>query len=373
MRGAADIAVVGGGLVGTSLAWGFQRAGASVTLIDAGEDRFHASAGNFGLVWVQGKGATCPDYADLSLRSAMGWQGFADALEDRDDQPVPLGYRACGGVKIALGDAELDAMATALAGMHNQSGPAGTDTMLLDQQALRDMIPAVGPEATGGTFCPHDGHADPLATLQGLHRALRRAGVRVIQARATGVTPDGAAQGFRIDTDAGPIGCGRVVLAAGLGTPALAEPLGLRAELRPQRGQIVVTERTDRFLTPVCHTVRQTGDGTVMLGDSKEDAGFDTATTPQVTRAILNRAVRCFPHLARVRVMRTWGALRVMSPDGLPIYQTSARHPGASLVTCHSGVTLAASHASEVSSAILADRLNATYPAFSANRFGATG
>ncbi len=371
MSGVADIAVVGGGLVGASLAWGFQRSGASVTLIDAGEDRFHASAGNFGLVWVQGKGASCPDYADLSLRSAKAWQQFAEALEDRDSQQAPLGYRACGGIKIALGEAELVSMAAGLERMHNQSGPAGNGTVLLGERALRDMIPAVGPEATGGTFCPDDGHADPLATLHALHRALRRAGVRVLQGKALRVNADESTQGFKIDTNSGQVGCGRVVLAAGLGTLGLCEPLGLRAELRPQRGQIVVTERTDRFLKPVCHNVRQTEDGTVMLGDSKEEVGFDTSTTPQVTRTILNRAVRCFPHLAQVHLMRSWGALRVMSPDGLPIYQTSVRYPGASLITCHSGVTLAASHSGEVASAILEDSLNETYPAFSPDRFGA--
>jgi len=370
MSGAADVAVVGGGLVGASLAWGFQRSGASVTLIDAGEDRFHASGGNFGLVWVQGKGANCPEYANLSLRSAKAWQQFAETLDDRGGQQAPLGYRACGGVKIALGEAELNTMAAGLDRANHKAGPGGNDTVLLDERALRDMIPSVGPEAAGGTFCPHDGHADPLATLHALRRALRRAGVRVVHGKALQVIADTPTQGFRIETDAGRVTCGRVVLAAGLGTPGLCEPLGLRVKLRPQRGQIVVTERTDRFLDPVCHSVRQTENGTVMLGDSKEEAGFDTSTTPEVTRTILKRAVRCFPHLAHVRLMRTWGALRVMSPDGLPIYQTSARHPGASLVTCHSGVTLAASHSGEVATAILEDRMNETYPAFSPDRFG---
>ncbi len=367
MNRAADIAVVGGGLVGASLALGFVRAGASVTLVDAGEDRFHASAGNFGLVWVQGKGANCPDYADLSLRSAIAWRAFAEGLDPSSD--APLGYRNSGGIKIALGGDELDAMAAALERMHNQSGPAGNDTILLDREALRDRIPAVGSEAMGGTFCAHDGHADPLATLRALHRALRGAGARVLRGKALRASAEPGGQGFTITTETDRIACGRVVLAAGLGNPDLCEPLGLRAHLRPQRGQIVVTERTERFLDPVCHSVRQTEDGTVMLGDSKEEVGFDTGTTKDVTRAILDRAVRCFPHLAGVRLMRTWGALRVMSPDGLPIYQTSDRHPGASLVTCHSGVTLAAAHSGEVAAAILGDRLNEAYPAFSSARF----
>jgi len=370
MTGATDIAVVGGGLVGAALAWGLTRSGAAVTLIDAGEDRFHASAGNFGLVWVQGKGASCPDYANLTLRSARAWREFAEPLEDRDGQEAPLGYRACGGVKIALGAAEFEAMAADLDRRHNQTGAVGNGTELLDADALRALIPAVGPDAAGGTYCPHDGHADPLATLRALHRSLRRAGVRLLRGKARTVVPDDGGAGFVVQWDTGRVACGRVILAAGLGTPELCEPLGLRAELRPQRGQIVVTERTDRFLDRACHTVRQTEDGTVMLGDSKEEAGFDTSTTPDVTRAILTRAVRCFPHLAHVRVARTWGALRVMSPDGLPIYQTSLSCPGASLVTCHSGVTLAAAHSGEVARAILDDQLNETYPAFSPDRFG---
>ena len=366
MSGTTDIAVVGGGLVGAALAWGFVRSGAKTTLIDVGEDRFHASAGNFGLVWVQSKGAACPDYAELSLRSAKAWPRFAEDLEDGVPQ-VSLGYRACGGVKITLDEAELDAMSKALGRMHNQTGPAGDDTELLDAKALPALIPMVGPDAMGGTFCRHDGHADPLATLHALHRAFRRGGGHVQQGKASRIAVDGP--GFEVQTEAGRVSRSRVVLAAGLGSPELAASLGLRAELRPQRGQIIVTERTARFMEPVCHNVRQTEDGTVMMGDSKEEVGFDTSTTQQISRAILDRAVRCFPHLAQVRLMRTWGALRVMSPDGLPIYQSSIRYPGTSLVTCHSGVTLAAAHASEVATGILDDQLNQTYPAFSPDRF----
>jgi glycine/D-amino acid oxidase-like deaminating enzyme len=160
-----------------------------------------------------------------------------------------------------------------------------------------------------------------------------------------------------------------VILAAGLGNQALALKLDLQAPIRPERGQILVTERTPAFLDVACHNVRQTGDGTVLLGDSHEDVGLDTGVTQQVTQTILQRAVRTFPHLAQLRLQRTWGALRVLSPDGLPIYQGSKTYPGASLITCHSGVTLAAAHASEVADALLSDRLNETYPSFSADRF----
>ena len=58
--------------------------------------------------------------------------------------------------------------------------------------------------------------------------------------------------------------------------------------------------------------------------------------------------MRTFPVLASLGLVRAWGALRVMSPDGFPIYQESPNYPGAFVTTCHSGVTLAAAHAFRV-------------------------
>jgi glycine/D-amino acid oxidase-like deaminating enzyme len=193
--------------------------------------------------------------------------------------------------------------------------------------------------------------------------------VTVVHAQADRALPEPGG-GFAVETRAGRHLAGRVVLTAGLGAPGLAAGLGLPAPVRPQRGQILVTERLPRMLGIATHTVRQTADGTVMLGDSKEDVGFDRGTTPEATTAILSRAARVFPALRQARVVRQWAGLRVLSPDGKPVYAQSRAHPGAAIVTCHSGVTLAAAHAGEVAEALMAERLAETYPAFSADRFG---
>ena len=79
-----------------------------------------------------------------------------------------------------------------------------------------------------------------------------------------------------------------------------------------------------------------------------EDVGWDDGTTPDMLVSIAARAVRCFPLLANVKLVRAWGALRVMSPDGFPIYAESPTYPGAFVVTCHSGVTLAPLHAGRI-------------------------
>ena len=81
--------------------------------------------------------------------------------------------------------------------------------------------------------------------------------------------------------------------------------------------------------------------------------------------------MRVFPALAAARVVRAWAALRVMTPDGFPIYEQSTVHPGAFVATCHSGVTLAAVHAYALAPAVAAGSLPDSFRPFAAQRFEA--
>ena len=107
----------------------------------------------------------------------------------------------------------------------------------------------------------------------------------------------------------------------------------------------------------------------ISLGDSKEDVGLDVGATWEVSTSIAQRAVRCFPAISSLNVVRSWGALRVMSPDGFPIYEESAQHPGAFLITCHSGITLAPQHAGPVARWIASGSVPSGMAAFSSARF----
>jgi len=215
----ADFAIVGAGLVGTSIAWGLAKAGARVTVFDAGEDRMHASAGNFGLVWVQGKGLTAPDYARLTRRSADAWAAFSHELAPAGS----LQHRQCGGVKIALSDEELNRFATGLERHHNSPNFVDNDTRLIDRKELRELIPDIGTEAIGGTWCPHDGHADSLATLRALHRQLEQhPQISIVRQRVKNVDPSSTTARFMLTTTESEVFADSVVLAAGLGTPTLA-------------------------------------------------------------------------------------------------------------------------------------------------------
>lgn len=359
-----DVVVVGGGVVGMSLAHGLARHGRGVTVLDEGDVAHRASRGNFALVWVQGKGFTMPRYAEWTLRSAELWSQFAVQL--RGLTGIDVAYESRGGFNVCLDAVELEQRATRHARLHGQLAHVPVFEVL-DRAALKAKLPAIGPDVVGGTYCAADGHVNALRLFGALHEAAALQGVAYQPNAAVGsIEPN--ALGVSILTNLGEIRARAIVLAAGLGNARLAPMVGLDAPVRPQRGQVMVTEKVSHFLDYPLGTVRQTDEGGVMIGDSKEEVGFDNGSDSRVLGMIADRAVRTFPLLAAARVVRSWGALRVMSPDGNPVYDHSGRLP-AYLVTCHSGVTLAAIHAAVLAPHIADGSWSEELAPFSTRRF----
>ena len=363
-----DVAVVGGGLVGAAVGWGLARLGQRVAVLDEGDDAKRASRGNFALVWVQSKGLGMAEYAGWTVRSSNAWAGFADELKRETD--VDVHFERPGGFHLALSEKELESRAQRLRRLHNQPRMVGYETQILGAAEVRKMLPAIGPDVAGGSFCPLDGHVNSQKLLRALHTGLIRHGARYLPARRVeAIAPKGG--GFRISTPGGELGAGKVILAAGNANMTLAPMVGLSAPMLPERGQIVVTERTEQFLRHPVVTVRQTDEGTVMIGDSKEEATDPKGMTLAINSVMAARAARMFPRLRRLNVVRTWSAIRVMTADGFPIYDQSTTAPGAFIVTCHSGVTLAANHALAIAPMIAQGALAPELEVFSARRFDA--
>lgn len=336
-----EVIVVGGGVVGAAIAFGAAKAGAPVTLLDQGDNANRASRGNFGLVWVQSKGDGFPRYARWSREAVDYWQPLAAELLALTGVDVDL--QQTGGFWIGFSDKEMRARETMLAGLRH-TGP-GVPYQMLDHAELKHRLPAIGPKVAGGSWCPLDGHVNPLKLLHALHAGLKALGAQVFSSvDVTAVAPRKGGGFVVTGSDKRTWSGDRVVLAAGLGNKHLAPQVGLYAPVEPNRGQVLITERLKPFLPYPTNKARQTAEGTVQLGYSVEDVGFDDGTTVSAIEWIARRAVDTFPVLANVRLVRAWGALRVMTPDGSPIYQESATCPGAFVATSHSGVTLAGTH-----------------------------
>jgi glycine/D-amino acid oxidase-like deaminating enzyme len=366
MSAGHDTIVVGGGLVGAAIAWGLTRLGQSVALLDEGDIAFRASRGNFALVWVQGKGDGQPAYTRWTRLSASEWPGLRDLLAEATGIETEL--EQPGGAHLLFTEAEIEARLALLERMKLAAGNHGYEYRLVTGAALRDLLPGVGPKVLAATYTPYDGHVNSLKLLHALHRGFVGAGGRYLPNAK--VTDARAAPGdFRIECDSGVFTAPRVVLAAGLGNRDLAPLFGLAAPVVPNKGQVLVTERTRHVLPLPTVCVRQTGEGTVMLGDSKEDKGFDVSQSPDVMAAIARRSVDSFPWIGELNIVRAWSALRVMSADGFPIYDQSARFPGAFVANCHSGVTLAAAHALALAPMIATGELDPMLNPFTAARF----
>jgi len=342
--------------------------GRSLAILDEGDVAQRAARGNFGLIWVQGKGAGLPQYATWTRYSAGQWSRLADEL--RRESGVDVALAQPGGVHVCLSEKELEQRVAMLDALQSQPGFRRYPIEVLDRNALASRVPGLGTAVAGGTYCPLDGHCNPLKLLRALHAATIRAGAGYrADHRVARITPRG--EGFVLDTAGGTLAAAKVVLAAGLGNAALAPMVGLAAPVRPNQGQIIVLERVPRFLALPLQTIRQTDEGTVLIGDSQQDRGLDDSCGIDVLAAMAARAARVFPALGSARVVRAWAGLRVMTPDGFPVYEQSVSHPGAFVASCHSGVTLAAAHAYALAPAVAAGVLPDSFRPFGAMRFGA--
>jgi glycine/D-amino acid oxidase-like deaminating enzyme len=358
--------VIGGGLVGSAIAYGLARAGLAVALVDEGDVAYRASRGNFGLVWVQTKGLGAPQYQRWTRRSAAEWPALAAELGERSG--IAVGLQQPGGLQLCLSDEEFSRRQAVMEQMRREAGNFGFEYRMFGHNELAAILPGLGPSVVGASWTPYDGHANPLNLLHALHKGFAlRGGIYLPHCTVTEATA--APHDFRLTVGGEDIAAPKVVLAAGLGNAQLAPLFELSAPVRPQRGQILVTERATQIWPLPLGSLRQTQEGSIMLGSSEEDVGFDTGQKPEVMRNIARRAVLAFPWIKDLQIVRAWAALRVMPPDGRPIYDESDSFPGAFTANCHSGVTLAGAHANTLAPMIAAGALDPDMAPFSAKRF----
>jgi glycine/D-amino acid oxidase-like deaminating enzyme len=363
-----EFAVIGAGMVGSAVSCGLAWRGHKVLTLDGGDGDFRASRANFGLVWLQGKGLGMPPYQRLTWRSVERWSDFATRLHEISG--IDPHFQRCGGIVFCLGDAELEARRTRLSQLHHQSGAVEADYEILERRDLERFLPAIhfGARVSGASFRPRDGHVNPLRLLAALQRAFARSGGTLRCGQTVSrLIPSG--QGVVVEAAGERFAAERLVIAAGIASGDLARDLGMSVPVRPQRGQLLVTERLAPFLPLPASGIRQTGEGSVMIGLTNEEVGADTSTTVSAASAMSRRALQILPDLARATIVRHWAGLRVMTADGYPIYAQSERHPHGFVVACHSGIALAAAHSEEVAAGIVAGRMPAELAAFDNGRF----
>lgn len=363
----SEFTIVGGGVVGLSIAMGLLQKGQQVTVLDGDDSDLRASQGNFGLIWLQGKGSDFAPYARWTHNAVMTWPDFAKSLEALSG--VNLALDQSGGYEFFTDAAEFAAFQADLKQQQIHLGNRSSYEIISGND-LRRTYSGIGEGVVGATFCPLDGHVNPLRLLSALRIAVvALGGTMISDARVTQVLANKSGSFELSVQDGRHFKTERVILAAGLGTNPLAKQLSFITQVRPQRGELLITEKLSERLPFLSSTIRQVDEGGLQIGGSKEDAGLNDSETLDVMARLAQHAVAIYPPLADVRMVRAWGALRIISPDGYPVYAQSPEHPGAYLVTCHSGVTLASLHSTLLAQWLIDSSNSSMVEAFNESRF----
>ena len=343
----ADIIVIGGGMSGAATALGLIREGAGkVILFDEQLPSQRLSRGNFGLTWFMCKGADHPVYAKWCRMAARQWPDFAEDLKEETGYDVELEWT--GGAVHAFGEEEFKAHSQSVSSLRKVCESVGMDypVKMLNRSEFADLVPqmTLGEDVSGAMYTPEQGHVNPLMLLTALRSAFQKKGGTFIGGETVGkILPGKGKNGtIQVHTAKGKYQCGKLVISAGHGSTRLLRPLGETLHIYPSRGQLMVTERQQPKLLPVpILCVRQTNDGTFLIGLSTEDTAMDTRTTAEAMKDQAANAIRLFPQLTKVNWIRAWGAIRVMTPDGAPIYSRVKGHDNIFVLALHSAVSLA--------------------------------
>lgn len=365
-----DIIVVGAGVVGCAVAYELARRGASVEIVDdrpVAMGATQASAGVLAPYLEAGEGSPL---LDLTVRSLDLWDAFVARVTS--DSGTAVLYRRTGTLDVAMDEAELRALSAYAGFLAGRGVPA----LLLDAAAVREEEPHLGDGGAGGLLIESHGFVAAADLTRALVSAARHHGAQLVeQSRVRRIGTEGGE--IVVETDRGTLSANAAVLAAGSWSGDVAiDGMDRRVPTRPVRGQLLALGWSGIALRRViwsrrCYLVPWE-DGTVLVGATMEDAGFDERATVAGVRDLLEAACELVPHAwsSAFRVARV--GLRPATPDDLPIIGASRVSPNLMYATGHyrNGVLLAPLTAQLVADALLERRHDPLLERVSPARFG---
>lgn len=333
MRSTVDVVVVGGGLVGAACAYELAGDGRTVAVVDR-HDPGRATDAGAGILSPETMGGAPPPFLDLADLAGAHYRGLVPALADAG-APDPR-YDRCGALRVAFREMEDGPFAA------NVEASFARHPDVLERVSTEDArrrFPPLG-DVRAAFYNPVGARVDGRAMVAALEAAARTLGVDWHRDSVTSVvTGDDA---VRVATASGAaLACGAVVIAGGAWTTDLAAALGVRAGVRPVRGQIVhlsLPAETAAWpvLSPLLsHYVVPFRDGRLALGATVEDVGFDARATAAGMRQLLSEGLRSSPGLADASFLEVRVGLRPTSDDDLPVIGTLPGGPNVYVASGH--------------------------------------
>jgi glycine/D-amino acid oxidase-like deaminating enzyme len=349
-----DIVVIGGGAVGTAIAYFLAQKGLDVTLLEKGCIADGSSGKCDGNVVLHD---TLPGY-DCQLKK-LSLDMFPTLAQELD---YDIGWSRKGSVLVIENDVEMEVAQNHCRLMQEYGYPF----KILERAELRADEPHLADDIAGGMEVACDGSLNPMALAYGLMQGAKKLGAKIqIHTCVTEIKRDANGRIECVATDRGKIRTRQIVNAAGVWAADIGAMVQLDIPVKPRQGQLIVGERTfaigkrkisefgyimakfersdyQRSVTPamekhgVALVFEPTEAGTCLIGSSRRFTGQDISNNLEVIRAIAQRAMRFFPVLKHIRVIRTYAGLRPYTPDHFPII-SETEIPGFYVAAGHEG------------------------------------
>ncbi|HET6883856.1 MAG TPA: glycine oxidase ThiO [Pirellulales bacterium] len=333
-----DVLIVGGGVIGLSLAYELAGMGAKVRLLDRGPPAREASWAGAGILPPAAAKPTGDPYSELFRLSSELYPSWSARL--REETGVDNGFRTCGGIYLACNAGEQQSLDVEASAWRSQ----GIRTERLDAAALARREPAL----TSGSACqsphaawylPDEAQVRNPRHLKALLLACARRGVEIDSGVAVEGFETSAGRVTYAVTSLGNLTAAKFCIASGPWSRPVLARLGVSLPVRPVRGQMVLLTSPRPALRSIINAGKQylvpRPDGRILVGSTEEEAGFDKRTTAQAIAGLLDLAVRLAPPLADLSIEQCWAGLRPASHDGLPYLGRVPNYENAYVATGH--------------------------------------
>ena len=365
-----DVIIVGGGVIGCSIAYQLAKQGIKTTVLERGQFGSGASgatAGVIGPLWHLDP--THKAVFDLGMRSLELFPQLSNELAEAGVDPE---FQHRGILKVAFAPAQVDELKQNL----TWQGEMGLGVRWLEAPEIRELEPEVGDGLLGGVFSPGEGCINGQRLVDALvHAATGLGAVFLEQTEVTGLEISGN-RVVGVRTLTGSYQCGHTVLAAGPWTGVPERWLPHYLPVSPVKGQRILL-RKPGFL-PRCpvrsfegYVVPQ-ADGSLLVAATREEGVFDVRITANAIRQLVATAIALFPSLEEATFLGARAGVRPGSPDGIPIMGPLPGWEGVSIACGHDhvGVMLSPGSAELVARYILTGDHRPLEP-FSISRFNA--
>lgn len=318
MISSAEVVIIGGGVIGTSIAYNLAKQGCTQVCV---LEKSYLASGSTGRC---GAGVRAQWGTEMNLRMAIESVRMFERMNEELEYDDDIEFNQGGYLLLAYTDAGWDQFRKNVQLQHK----FGLHVELCSPERSREIVPHLNTdELVGATYCPTDGHCNPFKVTDAYAKAARRLGVKIYtDTEVTGIsTEHGKVVG--VETNKGFISTPTVVNAAGGYSQDIAAMAGVEIPTYPERHQILVTEPVAPMQGPMVmsfhHHIycQQTPHGSFImgLGDPSEKQGYNIKGSWQFLEEMASKITWLLPPLKNIRVVRQWAGLYNMTPDRTPI------------------------------------------------------